>query len=181
MPSNSPPKFESDFVDKVTEIVQSMIEDTMSLPPQLFLYTAPTEKEQKPGICVTRFPVDMVMSGAGKDVLSDMLKDMLKTKPSDQVVFVTEAWSCRRNIPKELEKMLIDQKIRLSQLPSKFRQEVIMMQYYDARGAKTVNWMGKREFERDPEGNIIHFYDTEWTCMSVEGSKVSGRFTNLMD
>ena len=180
--SARPPLVESDFLDKVVDIVQQMITETKGLPPQLFLYVEPTETEPKPGICIAHFPTDLLNSGKGKDTLSEILKTMLKTRPSKEVVFVTEAWSARRGLPKELETMLTQNKMRLSQLPSKYRQEVIMLQYYDSRaGGKPVNWMGRKEFERDPDDNVINFYETEWVCMSTEGAKTSGRFTNLME
>ena len=175
--SASAPKFQSDFINSSIEIIKAILNKDNGLPPLLLMAVEPSEERPERGICVAHFPTKLLESGKGKDELAAIIKEMLKSKPSDEVVFVTEAWSAKPNLPKDIEKMLLDYTIKPGQLPARFKEEIIMLQYYDLRSGKTVNHMGKIPFYRDTDGNVTHYDEPEW----FEAKKSEGRFTNLME
>ena len=173
----------SPFTEISHQIVSHMLTDTKSLPPLLLLDAPNDQTPEKSGILISELPPHLLENSASKSVLADMVKGILKERPSNQSLFITEAWSMKAGTPAEYITMTMDGRMSVSELPKKYREEIIMYQYSDMRVSPTVNWMGKAVFERDDEGNVLNINDPEWINTSElakkDGGVSRGKFSNL--
>lgn len=179
-------KFEkSTFIQESFKLVSFMLTADKSLSPLLLLSVDNTSKEgedPKPGVIIAEFDPMLVNSGAGKDKLAGMIKDMLKGKPTTEFVFVTEAWAMARGTPSEYESMIVQRRMSVSELPNKYKDEIIMLSYYDLRDSNNKkSYTGMAVFTRDTEGNVLFVEDPTWILTNALGVKMEGRFTELVN
>jgi hypothetical protein len=174
------------FLQAAFQMVSETLVATKSIPPLLILAVDKEEHEKQPddesdlkGLFITEFPGEMLNSGDGKDKLAEMLKDMLKTRPSKEAVFVTEIWTSKPDTPEDIMKLILERKIMPAQLPNKYRAEGIMLQYYDLSVTPAKNYFGKAIFSRDADGNVVLVEDPEYLDVGEQLTRTEGRFANL--
>lgn len=174
----------SDFLRAVVGVARQMLDTENRINPFLAVdvpdMTAVGGRGE-PGLLITQFPGEMLNSGKSKDKLAEMIREMLKNRPSDQVAFVTEAWSTVGDLPEEYWKMYQEGLINIGDLPSKYKQEIVMIKFTDLRNSDRKEYMGKIAFQRDEKGTIMSVDDPDFFLQkNVGGVSFKGRFDDLI-
>lgn len=144
-------------------------------------YLAFQLKSEPTGAAFTELDSRIMDSTHGKKALVSTIQELRKTHADDleSLSLCMDTWASTEDMPEYYNEMLLSGVLRVSDLPARYKQDVIAMRYLHTPTYKeTQSWLARFPYTRNHTQQIITWGKPSW-LLSDGDTKFKGIFSDL--